>query len=292
MQAAKDAVKKFTSKDGHHDTTVHEQVSPAVTSETVRPEQEERVTQAVDREVHQDHYHTSVQPVHDKEVLPEQHHHQAAGVEHRHVNHDDHARNKEHLAQEAAQFKDTSVRHDTHHTTTVNPTVTGTHTHHHVHENIQPVVHKQTVEPHVMHTTVPVHEVHQNAAQHHSTSTLPAVGMQDFKKAGGALTGREERHDAFEGAPRHHHHHGEGTNTTAAGTTHGQGTFDNFNNNGTTHGQDTLDNNLNNNGGVHNTNTRGLDSTTSGQTTGKPSLMDKLNPKVDADGDGKRGLMD
>lgn len=75
MQAAKEAVKKFTNKDGHHDTTVHEQVAPAVTQETVTRQQEDRVQTAIDKEVHQDHYHTSVQPVQDSEVLPEQHHH-------------------------------------------------------------------------------------------------------------------------------------------------------------------------------------------------------------------------
>ena len=60
----------------------------------------------------------------------------------------------------------------------------------------------ETVEPHVVHTTVPVHEVHHNSAQHHSASALPAVTMDEFKKGGGSLSGREERHDAFSGEPR------------------------------------------------------------------------------------------
>lgn len=49
---------------------------------------------------------------------------------------------------------------------------------------------------------MPIHEVHHNAAQHHSTSALPAVSMADFQKQGGVLTGREERYDGFEGEPR------------------------------------------------------------------------------------------
>ena len=61
---------------------------------------------------------------------------------------------------------------------------------------------KETIQPSVVHTTVPVHEVHQNEAQHHSASALPAVSMADFKKQGGSLTGREERYDGFEGEPR------------------------------------------------------------------------------------------
>jgi hypothetical protein len=73
----------------------------------------------------------------------------------------------------------------------------------HIHETIQPVVHKETVQPSVVHTTVPIHEVHHNAAQHHQTSELPAMNMSEFKKQGGVLGGREERYDGFEGEPKH-----------------------------------------------------------------------------------------
>ena len=61
---------------------------------------------------------------------------------------------------------------------------------------------KETIQPSVVHTTVPIHEVHQNEAKHHAASALPAVSMADFKKQGGSLTGREERYDGFEGEPR------------------------------------------------------------------------------------------
>jgi hypothetical protein len=272
MEKAKAAVSGILSKAGHHDTTVHETVAPAVTNETVSPTRHENVTTAVDREVHQDHYHTSVQPVHHREVLPEQHHHQQAAVEERQFNHG----NKEHVAQklqqEAAQFKHQSTRAEETRTTAAAPTVAGEHVHHHVHENIQPVVHKQTIEPHVVHTTVPVHEVHHNAAQHHTTSALPAVSMADFKKQGGSLTGREERYDGFEGEPRsignplgsdhHQHGHQHGTNASS--------------------------------GLGHNTSTAGTrDSGISGVGSEhkKASLMDKINPKIDSDGDGKAGFM-
>jgi hypothetical protein len=60
----------------------------------------------------------------------------------------------------------------------------------------------ETIEPHVTHTTVPIHEVHHNAAQHHAASALPAVSMAEFKKQGGSLTGREERQDGFIGEPK------------------------------------------------------------------------------------------
>ena len=53
-----------------------------------------------------------------------------------------------------------------------------------------------------MHTTVPIHEIHHKEPLHHSAHALPAVGMDEFKKQGGALSGREERHDHFPGEPK------------------------------------------------------------------------------------------
>lgn len=216
MEAAKAHVKKFISKDGQHDTSIHEKVAPAVQQETVNRTQHDQATTAVDREVHQDHYHTTEQPVHDKEVLPEEHHHTLLPTEERSYEHDDSSKVKERLAEEAGQYKNTQQKIEGEHTTSTAPTVAGEHVHHHVYETVQPVVNKQTIEPHVVHTTKPIHEVHHNAAQHHTASALPAVSMDEFKKNGGALTGREERKDRVDGCPpdqfdphnkEHSHHH-------------------------------------------------------------------------------------
>ena len=84
--------------------------------------------------------------------------------------------------------------------------------------------------------------------------------MADFKKQGGSLTGREERYDGFEGEPR------------AIGGTLG----------GSSTGHHT---------GTTGTTGSGYDNTT-GTTAKKPGLMDKLNPRKDADGDGRAGLGD
>ncbi|WPH04728.1 Hypothetical protein R9X50_00762300 [Acrodontium crateriforme] len=276
MDSAKAAVKDFMSKAGHHDTTVHEKVAPSVTHETITRTQHENVTTAIDKEIHQDHYHTSVQPINDEERLKEQHHHNIIPVEHRSFEHDNADQVKQRLAAEEAKYRDEQVRAKGEHTSSMNPVVAGEHIHHHVHETIQPIVNKQTIEPHVVHTTVPIHEVHHNAAQHHSTSALPAVSMADFKKQGGVLTGRGERFDGFQGEPRsvggslgsreiHASQMGAsgikgsatdiyGSNTASSGTT-----------------------------GALNSNTT---------PTGKPSLADKINPKKDADRDGKAGFMD
>ncbi|KAL9080384.1 MAG: hypothetical protein Q9157_000840 [Trypethelium eluteriae] len=202
MEKAKNAVSEFLSKGGHHDTTVHEKVAPAVTHETVNKQQHENVQTAVDKEIHQDHYHTSVQPIAHQEVLPEQHHHNLGTVEQRSFEHGNENDVKARLEKEAARFADKTTEGKTRETQSVAPVVAGEHIHHHVHENIQPVVQKETVEPHVVHTVQPIHEVHHNAANHHQTSALPAVSMEDFKKQGGVLTGRKERYDGFEGEPR------------------------------------------------------------------------------------------
>lgn len=59
----------------------------------------------------------------------------------------------------------------------------------------------ETIEPHVIHTTQPIHEVHHNSAQHHASTALPAVSMEEFKKQGGTLGGRETRHGEVDGCP-------------------------------------------------------------------------------------------
>ena len=82
--------------------------------------------------------------------------------------------------------------------------------------------------------------------------------MADFKKQGGSLQGREERYDGFEGEPR--------AVGGALGGHSSQATT------GTTGTTSTTGTNYDN-------------------TTGtKPSMMDKLNPRTDADGDGVRGI--
>lgn len=236
MESAKQAIKDFTSKAGHHDTTVTEHHAPAVTHEHVTPTTHEQATTVIDREVHQDHHHTSVVPVHDREVLPETHKHNVIPVEHKKHEHGDHRGVQERLAAEAAQFKDVSKTGETQHSHELKPTVAGEHVHHHVHETIQPVIQKETIQPTVIHTTIPVHEVHHNEPKHHAASALQAISMADFKKQGGSLTGRADQTEHFEGEPRtesaqqhsghagsHRHGVADSTAVGAAGTGAGTG---------------------------------------------------------------------
>lgn len=67
---------------------------------------------------------------------------------------------------------------------------------------MQPVIYKETLEPHVTHTIVPIHETHHNRAQIHNTTTLPPVTMAEFKKnRGEMLERREQRFADFKGQP-------------------------------------------------------------------------------------------
>ena len=354
MDKAKAAITDFMSKSGHHDTTVHESVAPAVQHEVVKPHIHEEVQTAVDKEVHQDHYHRTVQPIQDREVLPEAHTAKLGAVQHREFDHRDHDDTKRHLIDEQARFRDERRVDATTHSQSAAAAIGGEHIHHHIHETIQPVVQKETIQPSVIHTTVPIHEVHHNKATHHSTTALPAMTMAEFKAKGGALTGREERYDAFEGVPknigagtaggfgviregeghRDHHNisgvprHGDYDNiaqhgTTGAGLTgtrsrsssssssdsgrtghrglgagagagiaghHGQQHNDFARDRATHTGKEGLPEALREDrsrADAHNTHTHG---SISGEQK-KPGLMDKLNPKVDSDGDGKRGFM-
>jgi len=202
MDKAKAAITDFMGKAGHHETTVHETVAPAVKHEVVKPHEHEEVLTAVDKEVHQDHYHRTVQPVRDREVLPEQHDAKLGGVVHREFDHRNMEATKRKLATEQAGFRDERVVDATSKTQTAAPTIGGEHVHHHIHETIQPVLEKEVIQPHVTHTTVPIHEVHHNAPTHHNTTALPAMNMEEFKAKGGSLQGREERYDGFAGEPK------------------------------------------------------------------------------------------
>ncbi|KAI0147122.1 hypothetical protein GGR57DRAFT_477954 [Xylariaceae sp. FL1272] len=328
MDKAKASLKEFVSKAGHHDTTVHKTEAPAVQHETVKPSQHENINTAIDKEVHHDHYHHTVQPLADREVLPEKHYYNAGDVQHREFDHRDEDSVKRKLAAESQKFHDKRVVDDVKHTRERGAVAQGEHHHHHVHETVQPVVHKETVEPHVVHTTVPIHEVHHNEAQHHSTSTLPTMSMEDYRKGGGVLGKDKQGYSKFDGTPEerggilhavhgaegapihkhsemprgashgdfdprdkgehHHHHHDaaggesrrhEATSAAAAAA----GSRDDHHHEGRREGyaepgrRSMLD--------------VGDGPRESHRETSKPSMMDKLNPMKDSDGDGKKGFM-
>merc|ERR1711988_1035926 len=253
MQKAKAAVGSFLSKDGKHKTTVDQDVNAAVTEGHVKPHEHETITTAVDREVHQDHHQTRIQPVNAKETLPETSEHVMEPTVHKSFEHMNEAQERQKLDAERAAFHNSSVTHDTTHSTTMAPAITGERVHHHVHEHIQPVIHKDTIAPHVVHKTVPIHETHHAAPVHHEVTTLPVKTLEEFQGGGEYTTTSREAGLA-------------GTSSTgAAGASATPRTGEN------------------------------LGATTSGTLgTGerhKPSMKERLDPRVDADNDGKKGVL-
>jgi len=293
MNKAKAAVDSFLAKDGKHDTTVHEVINPAVEHETVIRSERDETQTAIDREVHQDHYHTSVQPVQAREVLPEEHIETVADVENRTYQHGNADHVKQRLAAERAQFKNTRNVSDIQHTETTEPTIAGEHVHHHVHESIQPIVQKETIQPSVVHTTIPIHEVHQNEPKHHTATQLPAVTLDEFRRQGGQLGGREEHTDAFEGEPKSvggtlGGSRAAGTTSLTEGDTYGAGTYGSTasgagtTTGGTTYGAGTSC-------GTRYSTERSRGSTSSGGK--RQGLIDKLNPmKSSMDVEGRTGI--
>ncbi len=142
--------------------------------------------------------------------------------------------------------------------------------------------------------------------------------MADFKKQGGSLTGREERYDGFEGEPRAVGSAlgggaiGSGSSTTGIGSTghHGSSTAGPHSSNLGNKADPRVDSDMDGRTGMGGTGS-GYGSSTTGttgsgygsSTTGhgndthgssgqkKGGLMAKLDPRVDANNDGKPGFM-
>jgi len=354
MEKTKETIKNFVSRSGHHDTEVHETINPAVTHENVTKTHHENVNTAVDREVHHDHYHHTVQPVKDHQVLPEEHKHQVAGVEHRKIDERDNERTRRAVAEQQSKFKDEKVVAPTVHTQSAAPTTMGEHHHHHIHETVQPVIERETVQPTVVHTTIPIHETHHKAAEHHGATTLPTISMNDFKSQGGKFghdTKPHDHHYKYEGEPtadgkisntakggivgskgiggrRRHHkrtasnssysssdfddtdntksnykaagigaaaaplaggHHG--TTTGASSNIPGAGTSGVGAMSGTASGHSAVPRSERDEKHLGGTGRDAAGYPVDSSTHKKPSLLDKLNPMKDSDGDGKKGFM-
>lgn len=130
MDKAKAAITEFMGKSGHHDTTVHEAVAPAVQHEVIKPHVHEEINTAIDKEVHQDHYHRTIQPIHDREVLPEAHTAKLGAVQHREFDHRDIEGTKRTLVEDQARFADERRVEAATHSQSVAPTIGGEHVHH------------------------------------------------------------------------------------------------------------------------------------------------------------------
>jgi hypothetical protein len=143
-----------------------------------------------------------VQPIEHKEVLPEQHTHNLAPQVEKTFVHGDIEQDKEKHAANLAQFQDTRTVEETTQSTAAASSVAGEHVHHHVHEVVQPVIHKETIQPEFVHTTIPIHEKVTAPSEHHGLSTLPVKTLEEFKATGTDLTAKHHSHHEYEGHPR------------------------------------------------------------------------------------------
>jgi hypothetical protein len=197
MNAAKEAVSKLAGQHGHR-TEVVEEVRPGVTQETIKPTRHEEITTAKQREVHQDHYHTTVQPLEDRQVLPEKHTHQMAPAQEREFHHGDDSAIRQRLQEETGKFHDTSRVEGTSHSQSQGQTAVGEHTHHHVHETVQPIINREVVQPEVVHTVKPIHEIHHADSQFHGQSVLPTKSLNEFK----GETHHNKSVEEYDGVPK------------------------------------------------------------------------------------------
>nr|OQO29900.1 hypothetical protein B0A51_03496 [Rachicladosporium sp. CCFEE 5018] len=175
-----------TSKQaGTTDTTVDQEVAPAVEHEHKTKIHEEREQKVIEKERHQDHYHTTVQPLKDSETLPEKHKTETEATQYKEVEHDDSAAVKAKLDQQQAGFKDTKEVNEVEQKVK-EKTVEGEHVHHHLHETIQPVIEKDVVEKEVVHKVIPIKEKHHEVSEDHGVTTNKPMSVDDFK---GKLSG-------------------------------------------------------------------------------------------------------
>ncbi|KAG6829734.1 hypothetical protein H0H87_010406, partial [Tephrocybe sp. NHM501043] len=61
--------------------------------------------------------------------------------------------------------------------------------HHHVHHIVQPIIEKETIEQHRIHTVIPVHQVTHEAPVVHKSQTHAPVSMEYFAQKGGQIVG-------------------------------------------------------------------------------------------------------
>ncbi|KAK6537590.1 hypothetical protein TWF694_011770 [Orbilia ellipsospora] len=202
MQAAKQAVSEFLHHGNKHSVDIEQETKPAVLHETVHEQQHENVIHAIDREVHQHHHQIHVQPIHHKVVEDEKHHHKIIPIEHRHKHHGKDHKFETALAAEHGQFKDEQNILPVQNTNQHN-VVVGEHIHHHVHDYIQPVIERERIVPHVVHTTVPIHEHIEHEPYIHKGNVLPTMTMEEFTKKGFSLKGSKKplEHIDYEGNP-------------------------------------------------------------------------------------------
>lgn len=179
------------------DTTVDQEVAPAVEHEKVVKTHEDREQTVLEKERHKDHYHTTIQPLKDREVQDTEHEHVQQPTEYREINKDDGSGQQ--AAAAARSGFESTVEETQRNKVTDQGTVGGESVHHHLHETIQPVIEKETIVPSVTHVTKPVHEKIYEGSEDHGVTTETLISVDEFK---GKLSGESTQFkDQHEGKP-------------------------------------------------------------------------------------------
>lgn len=148
----------------------------------------------------------------------------------------------------------------------------------------------------MIHTAVPVHEVHHNPAQIHSTTSREPVSIDEYKRSGGTLSGSSTDEmrgttttttKKFEGTPESIR---SGDKTGISGmsgttTTTSSSTTSGFGSGTSSGGLSGLASSMMGSSSGDTTTSKGLGTSNTSSSTKKPSLMDRLNPYKDSSKD-------
>ncbi|KAF8630098.1 hypothetical protein AX17_005496 [Amanita inopinata Kibby_2008] len=160
-----------------------------VTHEHVRHMETEEVLRVKDRERHIHHIQHHTQPITASEELEEKHHENIHPVTVVHERHSNKPEEKTLFEGQIRQHRNI-VEHGAKERTVVDQgMMVNEHVYHHIHHVVQPIIEKETIDKHRIHTTIPIHEVTHEAPIVHQSQRHDPVPVEDFLERGGTLTG-------------------------------------------------------------------------------------------------------
>ncbi|KAK2460411.1 hypothetical protein APHAL10511_007576 [Amanita phalloides] len=177
---------QLQKKDHPTEDTLH--LSP-VTHEHVRHVETEEVQPVKDYERHIHHIQHHVQPIITSGTLSEKHHEIIRPVVQMPEDHANRPEDKTILNEQMRQHHDT-VEHGAKERTVIDKDmIVNEKVHQHVYHIIQPVIEKETIDPHRIHTTIPIHQVAHEAPVIHQSQSHDPIPIEHFLQHGGSLTG-------------------------------------------------------------------------------------------------------
>ncbi|KAL0948917.1 hypothetical protein HGRIS_009026 [Hohenbuehelia grisea] len=162
----------------HHNHLQH------VTRDNVRHVETEEVLRQKEHDRHVHHVQHHVQPVHVREERDEVHHQNVVPVTHVKEHHASKEEDTSALRGLVTKHQD-SVTHAPKERTIIDKgEVVNENVHHHVHHVVQPVIEKETIDRHRIHTVIPTHHVTHEAPIVHQSHVHKPITMDEFLKNG------------------------------------------------------------------------------------------------------------